>query len=120
MLIKDLKDCKEIIARDNTTLKELLDPIKEKINIGYSLAYAQVKPGEITLPHRLKSSEVYYILKGSGEMHIGNEKEKVYAGQIVYIPPRAIQRIKNTGLNELLFLCIVDPPWKSEDEEVVK
>ncbi|MCK4353001.1 cupin domain-containing protein [candidate division WOR-3 bacterium] len=120
MIIKDLNKCKEIIAGDNTTLKELLNPLKEKISIRYSLAHAKVKPGETTYAHKLKSSEVYYILEGEGEIHIDNETEKVSEGQAIYIPQNSIQRIKNTGVNDLVFLSIVDPAWKPEDEEVTK
>jgi mannose-6-phosphate isomerase-like protein (cupin superfamily) len=120
MFIKDLKKCEEIIAGDNTTLRELLNPLKENILIRYSLAHAKVKPGEISYAHRLKSSEVYYILEGEGEVYIDSEKEKVSAGQAIYIPPNSIQRIKNTGISDLVFLCIVDPAWKPEDEEVVE
>jgi len=120
MFIKDLKKCEEIIAGDNTTLRELLNPLKEDITARYSLAHAKVKPGEITHTHRLKSAEVYYILEGEGEMYIDSEKEKVSAGQAIYIPPNSIQRIKNKGISDLVFLCIVDPAWKPEDEEVVE
>jgi mannose-6-phosphate isomerase-like protein (cupin superfamily) len=120
MLIKNLKKCEEIIAGDNSILKELLNPLKDDIITSYSLAHAKVKPGEITYAHKLKSSEVYYVLKGKGEMYLDNEKEKVRAGQIIYIPPNSVQRIKNTGMNDLIFLCIVDPAWKPEDEEVVE
>jgi len=118
MLIKDVKNCQEIIAGDNVLLRELLNPLKQDVAINYSLALAKVKQGEITSAHRLKSSEVYYILEGEGEMYINNEKEKVNVGQAIYIPPNSVQRIKNTGLNDLVFLCIVDPAWKKEDEEV--
>ena len=120
MFLKDLKKCEEIIAGDNTTLRELLSPLKDEVSIRYSLAHAKVKPGEITYAHRLRSSEVYYILEGEGEMYIDNEKEKVFAGHVIYIPPNSVQRIKNTGMNNLVFLCIVDPAWKSEDEERVE
>lgn len=119
MFIKDLKKCKEIIAGDNTTLRELLNPLKEDVITRYSIAHAKIKPSGITYAHRLKSSEVYYILEGEGEMYIDNEKEKVFAGQVIYIPPNSVQRIKNTGMNDLVFLCIVDPPWKPENEELV-
>lgn len=120
MFIKDLKKCEEIIAGDNITLRELLNPLKEDIITRYSLAHAKVKPGQITYAHRLKSSEVYYTLEGEGEIYIDNEKEKVFAGQIIYIPPNSVQRIKNTSMNDLVFLCIVDPAWKPEDEELVE
>lgn len=120
MFKKDLKQCEEIIAGDKTILKELLNSLKEDISIRYSLAHARVKPGQISLAHRLKSSEVYYILEGQGEMHIDDEKENVSKGQAIYVPPNAVQKIKNTGVVDLSFLCIVDPAWKSEDEKTVE
>lgn len=119
MLIKDFGKCQEIIAGDNCILRELLNPLKDSIAIRYSLAVAKVKPNEITYAHKIKSTEVYYILQGEGEMHINNEKEKVFAGQAVYIPPNAVQRIKNIGKKDLIFLCIVDPAWRKQDEEVI-
>ncbi len=120
MLIRDIKNCKETIASDGSFLKELLNPNKEKVHIHYSLAHAIVKPGITTLSHKLKSTEVYYILQGEGEMFIDNEKEKVFTGQAIYIPPEAVQSIKNIGNKDLIFLCIVDPAWEKEDEEVIK
>jgi mannose-6-phosphate isomerase-like protein (cupin superfamily) len=120
VLIKDLKECKEMIAGDNTALRELLNPLKEDICIRYSLAHTRLKPGQKSLAHRLKSSEVYYIIQGRGEIYIGDQKENVSAGQALYIPPDAVQKIKNTGTVDLTFLCIVDPAWKPEDEKVIE
>ena len=54
MFTKDMKKCEEIIAGDNMILGELLSPLKDEVNIRYSLAHAKVKPGEITYAHRLK------------------------------------------------------------------
>ena len=119
MFIKDLKNCEEFIAGDNTILRELLHPDKAELNLRYSLAHAIVKPGETSQPHKLKTSEVYYILEGEGEMHIDEESAQVSPGQAVYIPPHAKQYIKNTGEVDLKFLCIVDPAWRVEDEEVL-
>ena len=113
-----MKDCKEFSAGDNTRLRELFNPLKDNINLRYSLAHATVKPGKTTYKHSLKTSEVYYILKGNGIMHINNESEKVQEGQAIYIPPDTIQCIKNTGTTNLVFICIVDPAWKKEDEEI--
>ena len=120
MFKKDLKDCTEIIAGDNSILKEILNPEKEALQITYSLAYARVLPMETTLSHKLKSSEVYYFIKGKGEMFIDDEKEVVGSGQAVYIPPDAVQKLKNTGDEDLIFLCIVDPAWNAENEEVME
>ncbi len=63
-----------------------------------ALSYiAIVKPGDITYKHKLRGSEVYYILKGKGLMYIDDEAEEVSAGQAAYIPPDSIQRIENIG-----------------------
>jgi mannose-6-phosphate isomerase-like protein (cupin superfamily) len=119
IFIRDLQRCEEIIAGDQTLLRELLHPDKANLEIHYSLAHAKVKPGKSSLPHRLKTSEVYYILKGEGIMHVDDESAHVHAGQAIYIPPNSIQHIQNTGASDLDFLCIVDPAWKAEDEEVL-
>jgi len=120
MVIKDLQKCAEITAGDNSILRELLNPLKEDIATRYSLAHARVEPGEFTLAHRLKSAEVYYIMEGRGEMYVDQEREGISAGQAIYIPPGSIQKIQNTGMSDLIFLCIVDPAWKPEDEELVE
>jgi mannose-6-phosphate isomerase-like protein (cupin superfamily) len=119
MFIKDLKNCKEIIAGDNTVLRELLHPDKEAIKLRYSLAHAVLKHGGTSLRHKLKSSEVYYILDGEGIMHINDEHAKVCKGHAIYVPPDSIQFIENTGRTDLKFLCIVEPAWRKEDEEIM-
>ena len=118
MLLKHVRDCEELIAGDDSILRELLHPQKEDLQIRYSLAHAKVAPGRATKPHRLKSSEVYYIIAGDGLMHIDKESFEVSPDSAVYIPPGATQYIENTSDVDLIFLCIVDPAWRKEDEEV--
>jgi mannose-6-phosphate isomerase-like protein (cupin superfamily) len=100
-------------------LREILHPDKEDLPIRYSLAHAVVKPGETTWAHRLGTSEVYYIIEGEGIMHINGENAQVKPGSTVCIPPRATQSITNSGKSDLKFVCIVDPAWRKEDEEIV-
>ncbi len=119
MYIRDLNECLPFIAGDNTVLRELLHPAKANLEIRYSLAHATIKAGDTSQPHRLKTSEVYYILEGYGQMYINEESETVGPGQAIYIPPHAQQYIHNSGKTDLIFLCIVDPAWRVEDEEVL-
>jgi mannose-6-phosphate isomerase-like protein (cupin superfamily) len=119
MFLKQLKDSKGIIAGDDSILRELLHPEKADVQIRYSLAHAKVPPGRATKPHRLKTSEVYYIITGNGLMHIDEESTEVGAECVVYIPPNATQYIENTSDSDLIFLCIVDPAWRKEDEKVL-
>jgi mannose-6-phosphate isomerase-like protein (cupin superfamily) len=118
MIIKDLQSCTEFIAGDHTILRELLHPAREKLEIRYSLAFAVLKRGKTSFPHKLKTSEVYFILEGEGIMHIGDETTQVIPGNAIYIPPDTRQYIHNSGGIDLKFICIVDPAWKEEDEFV--
>jgi len=119
MLVLHLNDCAEFVAGDNTILREILHPDKQNVRIRYSLAHAIVRPGAVSLSHRLATSEVYYILEGTGIMTIDGERAEVGPGHTIYIPPHSVQSIRNTGEADLKFLCIVDPAWRAEDEEVL-
>ncbi len=117
MLIKHEKDCEEIIANDGCRLRELLHPERDRgAAISYSLAIAYVEPGKATYRHSLRQSEVYYILEGLGNMHIGAETQEVQPGDAIYIPPGQEQWIENLGQNVLVFAAIVSPPWRAEDD----
>lgn len=120
MFVRELKDCEEFVAGDNCILREILHPDKADLDLRYSLAHAVVRPGLTTWKHRLKTSEVYYIMEGEGIMHIDDEIAPVHPGSTVYIPPKATQCITNSGKADLVFICIVDPAWRKEDEEVVE
>lgn len=118
-----LKDCKEIVALDGTIVRELLNPLhsEKRMHLDYSIAYAIVRPGEASMPHRFfEASEVYYILGGRGRMYVDDESTEVGLGDTVYIPPRGVQYIKNTGQEDLVFLCIVYPSWCPEAEELIE
>jgi mannose-6-phosphate isomerase-like protein (cupin superfamily) len=119
MIIRDSVTCPHTRVLDRSILCELLHPDKVAGTGGLdcSIAHAIVPSGESTLSHRLhRSTEIYYILEGTGEIHIGGEISVVVPGQIVLIPPGTAQYIVNTGAGDLVFLCIVSPKWQAEDE----
>lgn len=118
MLVRKLMDCEAFVAGDGTLLRELLHPEKQPLHLRYSLAHAIVPVGQTSTPHALKTSEVYYILSGTGEMHIDEDMQLVEPGDAIYIPPNARQFIHNCGEIPLIFICIVDPAWRQEDETV--
>lgn len=120
MFLSKLTGCPEFISGDGAILRELLHPDKADLALRYSLAHAVIPPGTTSFPHVLKTSEVYYIISGVGEMHINDEKEIVKPGTAVYIPPDAVQYIHNPGAEDLVFICIVDPAWRAEDERVLE
>ncbi len=123
MIIRRFDEQEEIVALDGTRVREFLNPSHDKtqFHLTYSLAHASIAPGEWSLPHRFfEASEVYYILRGRGIMHIDEETAEVGPGDTIYIPPLGVQSIENIGEENLDFLCIVDPAWQPDAEELVE
>ena len=86
-----------------------------------SIAKARVLPGITTALHKVKyTSEKYYILSGTGEVEIdGVISGQVKSGDLVLIPQNITQRIKNTGADDLIFLCVCTPRFEPENYEEV-
>ena len=120
MRIRRLSELPEFIAGDATRLRELVNPYADSSFSGrYSLAHATLSPSRSSTPHKLAAHELYYILAGRGRMHIETETVEVESGDAIEIPPGATQWIESIGPGELVFLCIVDPAWRPEIEEIL-
>ncbi len=118
--LKHIRDLKQIVAGDKCFLREIFHPQRDESPEGYSLAYAYVEGGGRTVRHYLNQVENYYILEGTGKMHIDDEEFHVEKGHSFLVPARSVQWIENTGKDRLEFLVIVSPPWTREDEFVLE
>lgn len=85
-----------------------------------SVSRARVNPGVTTVLHWLKDTEEkYFILSGSGEMEIdGKVAGTVVPGDLVIIPKNTDQRIKNTGTDDLIFICICTPRFEAKNYNI--
>ncbi len=110
----------EFLAGDHTVLRELLHPSKQPLALGYSMAHGTLAPGARSKWHRLASSEVYYIIAGHGRLAVDDSVVAVEPGSVVYVPPGSKQSLENPGPTAIEFLCLVDPAWRLEDEEVLE
>jgi quercetin dioxygenase-like cupin family protein len=75
--------------------------------------------------HEHEQEEVYHILKGTGEMTVGEETEIMKPVSAVYIPPNANHGLKNVGQEELHMLFVYSPAgvvshWQEEREGKLK
>jgi len=118
MIFKKINEIPSFLAGDHTILKEVLHPDKDAVDIPYSLAEAKIEVGRSSLPHALKSAELYLFLKGQGKIVVEEKEQLVAAGDLVFVPPGASQYVENTGEKTLEFYCIVSPAWREEEEEV--
>lgn len=122
MRIKSLMNSKKVVAGDGTHLRELINAHNDEGFAGrYSLAEAILLPGKASKRHRLNSSELYYVVAGAAIMHIDDETARIEEGDCVDIPPGAVQWVDNReGSEPFVYLCIVDPAWRPEDEEILE
>ena len=120
MVHKKIDAVPSFLAGDGTFLKELLHPKNEHLDLNYSVAYAALAAGQTSLPHVLQEqSELYIFLSGQGQMQVGEEQVIVGAQELVLVPAGVKQAVRNTGEEDLTFLCIVHPPWKEADEKIL-
>ncbi|MEM2876279.1 MAG: cupin domain-containing protein [Candidatus Bathyarchaeia archaeon] len=76
----------------------------------FSVGY--FNPGEGLKPHlHPESEEVYFIVEGSGTVYLGAEQKPIEVGAKtgIYIPPRTIHSVKNTGSEKLVIAFFVAP-----------
>ena len=120
MSVRKNSEIKSIQAKEGTKVKELFSPQNTQNKTNYSLAKFTLEPGRRTLKHKLRSSEIYYILEGQAVLKIDNESFEIKKDDSVYVPPMSEQYMLNTGTSDLKFLCIVEPAWKAEDEKITE
>ena len=123
MFIRSEADCQSFVANDGCNIIELLHPKHAKESavgeLKFSLAIAEVTVGKETYHHILEQDEVYYLLAGEGEVHIGEDIAQVRQGDAVFIPAGSVQWIQNIGESVLRFAAIVSPPWTVEGDHLV-
>lgn len=101
-------------------IKQYFDPHNTLNGISYSIAHVTLESGKETKLHSLTSSEVYYILEGSGTFVMDKDEFEIKRDDSVYVPPNTGQKIKNTGSSILKFLCIVEPAWTQDCEKILE
>ncbi|HSG83062.1 MAG: cupin domain-containing protein [Nitrosopumilus sp.] len=109
-----------IEGNEGTKIKQYFHPDNTLNGINYSLAQFTLESGKKSKLHKMKSSEIYYILQGSGKLIINGESYLLQKDDSAYVPPNAEQFIENSGKEILKFLCIVEPAWKSDDEVLLE
>ena len=115
MDIVNHRDTTPFTTVDGSTIRELLAHRNSAIR-KQSLAEARLAPGAATTPHHhVVTEEIYYILSGTAVMTLGEETRPVGPGDAIAIPPGARHTIRNTGEQELVFLCTCAPGYEHAD-----
>jgi mannose-6-phosphate isomerase-like protein (cupin superfamily) len=86
----------------------------------FSLGYVTLDPEGGQVPwHNQEQEEVYFVLDGTGEMCLGEERQTLSAGQAVYIPSGVFHQLTNTGGTPLRMIYCYGPAgdvahWRQE------
>ena len=98
MIIADLSqiDGRTYPARRRTqNLVGGLSPIQAT---AFSMGHVTLEPNGGQVPwHNQEQEEIYFIVEGTGEMCLGEERREVHGGQAVYIPPKVFHQLTNTS-----------------------
>jgi mannose-6-phosphate isomerase-like protein (cupin superfamily) len=115
MDVVNRRDAVPFTTVDGSTIRELLAHRNSAIR-QQSLAEARLAPGAATTPHHhAVTEEIYYILSGAAAMTIDGQTRPVGPGDAIAIPPGAVHTIRNTGPEELVFLCTCAPGYEHAD-----
>ena len=102
-------------TKDTSTIREILAPQNSGI-VRQSLAEACLSPGDQTDAHsHPNTEEIYYILRGEALMVLEEERKQVGVGDAIAIPAGMRHQIRNTGAEDLVFLCCCVPAYTDVD-----
>lgn len=92
-------------------------PIKAQ---NFCMGYVTLEPGGGQVPwHNHDQEEVYFIVQGTGEACLGEERKVVEAGQAFYVPPTIFHQLTNIGPGQLIMVYVYAPAgdvahWRQE------
>jgi mannose-6-phosphate isomerase-like protein (cupin superfamily) len=108
--VSSIRSAEPFTTKDGSTIRELHHTEAQ------SLAEASLEPDQATERHYHRlSEEIYFVLKGSGDMEVDGEHRRIAVGDAVLIPPGAWHTLHNNGTSELRILCCCAPPYSHDD-----
>ena len=88
----------------------------------FSMGNVTLEPNGGQVPwHNQDQEEVYFVVEGTAEMCLGEERQLLRGGQAVYIPPRVFHQLTNIGAVPCRMIYCYGPAgdvahWKQELE----
>lgn len=88
----------------------------------FSLGYVTLEPNGGQVPwHNHEQEEVYFVLDGTAEMCLGDERQTVHGGEAVFIPSGVFHQLTNIGSESLRMIYCYGPAgdvahWRQELE----
>ena len=69
------------------------------------------EPGQVHEPHsHCDRDKLYVVLRGRGELTIGDERSTVTAGDVAFAAADVVHSLSNPGPERLVVLVVMTPP----------
>ena len=110
MKVTSVNGVESFVTKDGSFIRELHHTDAQ------SLAEATLEPDRATERHYHRvTEEIYFVLKGAGDMEVDGEHKRIAVGDAVLIPVGAWHSLHNNGTSELRILCCCAPPYSHDD-----
>jgi mannose-6-phosphate isomerase-like protein (cupin superfamily) len=86
----------------------------------FAMGHVTLEPNGGQVPwHNQEQEEIYFIVEGTAEMCLGEERTVLTTGQAVYIPPRVFHQLTNIGDSPCRMIYVYGPAgdvahWRQE------
>ena len=107
-------EAQEVKSGENTTIQVL---ISSQEGPNFALRRFVMQPGGGMPEHTNTVEHEQNILQGHASIGIGDEMIEVHAGDVVFIPEGVPHLYRNTGEENLEFLCII--PNKPDEIKII-
>ena len=85
----------------------------------YSATLIQLREGVQSHFHS-EHEELVYVLQGKGVMTVGDEKQVIKAGDLIYLSREQVHSVVNKSVQPLVALSIMSPPFDGKDRHYVE
>ena len=122
MLIADLNKIEGRTYPAGRKTQNLVGGVSPIQTENFCIGYVTLDPNGGQVPwHNQEQEEVYFILKGTGEMCLGNERQVLTSGQAAFIPTGVFHQLTNIGDMPLIMMYCYGPAgdvahWRQELE----
>ncbi len=97
------------------TIRVLLAPDTQDIVKGMSVSHCVIAPHGKTDFHDHPGVEMMYIITGSGECQIGDEKFPLHPDVLMVVPPRTMHDMRNYSDESMKLVAMFIPPETSAE-----
>ncbi len=122
MIIADLEQIEGRTYPARRRTQNLVGGVSPVQAENFSMGFVTLEPQGGQVPwHNQDQEEIYFVVEGTGEMCLGEERQTISTGQAVFIPHGVFHQLTNVGDTPLKMIYCYGPAgdvahWRQELE----